>query len=102
MTALNSAIHELDRATTTPELVRATQTLCGLKDLEAAPTLIKVLGFNNPAVGAVATQGLIDLGRDVVVLVMIVILSTSRNKTRCNRYCRIKQRRNYYQIIRVG
>ena len=70
MTALNSAIHELDRATTTPELVRATQTLCGLKDLEAAPTLIKVLGFNNPAVGAVATQGLIDLGRDVVPMLL--------------------------------
>ena len=70
MTALNSAIHELDHATTTPELVRATQTLCGLKDLEAAPTLIKVLGFNNPAVGAVATQGLIDLGRDVVPMLL--------------------------------
>jgi phycocyanobilin lyase beta subunit len=69
--ALQKAILALDRATTTSELVEATQTICGLKDLEAAPTLIKVLGFNNPAVGAVATQGLIALGRDVVpILVM--------------------------------
>ena len=51
--ALQKAILALDRATTTSELVEATQTICGLKDLEAAPTLIKVLGFNNPAVGAV-------------------------------------------------
>jgi phycocyanobilin lyase beta subunit len=65
------AILALDSATTTPELVAATQTICGLKDLEAAPTLIKVLGFNNPAVGAVATQGLIALGRDVVPILVV-------------------------------
>jgi phycocyanobilin lyase beta subunit len=33
--------------------------------------LIKVLGFNNPAVGAVATQGLIALGRDVVPILLV-------------------------------
>ena len=69
--ALPKAILALDRATTTSELVEATQTICGLKDLEAAPTLIKVLGFNNPAVGAVATQGLIALGRDVVPILVV-------------------------------
>ncbi|ABB26869.1 phycocyanobilin lyase beta subunit [Synechococcus sp. CC9902] len=69
--ALQKAILALDRATTTSELVKATQTICGLKDLEAAPTLIKVLGFNNPAVGAVATQGLIALGRDVVPILVV-------------------------------
>ena len=69
--ALQKAILALDRATTTSELVEATQTICGLKDLEAAPTLSKVLGFNNPAVGAVATQGLIALGRDVVPILVV-------------------------------
>ena len=68
--ALQKAILALDRATTTSELVEGTRTISGLKDLEAAPTLIKVLGFNNPAVGAVATQGLIDLGRDVVPMLL--------------------------------
>ena len=69
--ALQTAILALDRATTTSELVAATQTICGLRDLDAAPSLIKVLGFNNPAVGAVATQGLIALGRDVVPILLV-------------------------------
>ena len=68
---LQKAVLALDRATMTSELVKATQTLCGLRNLEAAPTLIKVLGFNNPAVGAVATQGLIALGRDVVPTLLV-------------------------------
>ena len=68
---LQKAVRALDEARTTPELVQATQTICGLMDLAAAPTLIKVLGFNNPAVGVVATQGLIALGRDVVPILLV-------------------------------
>lgn len=64
--ALDSAIRHLDDARTTPELVRATKAICALKDPAAAPTLIKVLGYNNPAVAAVATQGLVALGRAIV------------------------------------
>ena len=60
-TALDQALQTLERATSTPELVKATQALCALNDLEAAKPLVKVLGFNNPAVAAVATQGLIQL-----------------------------------------
>ncbi len=64
--ALDSAIRHLDDARTTPELVRATKAVCALQDPAAAPTLIKVLGYNNPAVAAVATQGLVALGRAIV------------------------------------
>ena len=64
-TALADAIRHLDQASSTPELVQATRALCALQDPEAADTLINVLGFNNPAVAAVATQGLIQLGRAV-------------------------------------
>ena len=64
--ALDSAIRRLDDARTTPELVQATKAVCTLEDPAAAPTLIKVLGYNNPAVAAVATQGLIALGRAIV------------------------------------
>ena len=32
---------------------------------------MKVLGFNNPAVAAVATQGLIQLGRDIVPILLV-------------------------------
>lgn len=67
---LQEAIQQLDRATDTPELVRATQTLCNLENPDAAPTLVKVLGFNNPAVAAIATQGLIALGRDIVPILL--------------------------------
>ena len=70
-TALDQALLTLDGATSTPELVRATQALCALNDLEAARPLIKVLGFNNPAVAAVATQGLIQLGRDIVPTLLV-------------------------------
>ena len=54
-TALDQALQTLEQATSTPELVKATQALCALNDLEAAKPLVKVLGFNNPAVAAVAT-----------------------------------------------
>ncbi len=70
-TALEQALHTLERATSTPELVRATRAICALNDLEAAKPLVKVLGFNNPAVAAVATQGLIQLGRDIVPTLLV-------------------------------
>ena len=66
MTDLTTAVMELDRATSTPELVQATRGICTLNDANAAPTLIKVLSYNNPAVAAIATQGLIALGRAIV------------------------------------
>ena len=69
--ALSDAIRNLDRASSTPELVQATRALCALGDPEAAETLVKVLGFNNPAVAAVATQGLIQLGRTIVPTLLI-------------------------------
>ena len=69
--ALRDAIETLDRASSTPELVAATRALCNLDDPEAAETLVKVLGFNNPAVASVATQGLIQLGRDVVPTLLV-------------------------------
>ena len=56
---LQEAIRNLDQATTTPELIQATQAICALQDPDAATALIKVLGFNNPGVASVATQGLI-------------------------------------------
>ena len=70
-TALADAIRHLDQARSTPELVQATRALCALQDPEAADTLINVLGFNNPAVAAVATQGLIQLGRDIVPTLLV-------------------------------
>ena len=67
---LSSAIRDLDHASTTPDLIQATRSLSSLKDLKAAPKLIEVLSFNNPAVGAVAMGGLIALGPDVVPILL--------------------------------
>ena len=63
---LKAAFARLDQATSTPELVKATRALASLQDPRAAETLIKVLGFNNPAVASVATEGLIRLGCSIV------------------------------------
>ena len=67
---LCSAIRDLDHARTTLDLIQATRSLSTLRDLKAAPKLIEVLSFNNPAVGAVAMGGLIALGPDVVPILL--------------------------------
>ena len=63
---LATALDALDRATDTPSLVIAAQTVVQLHNPKAAPSLIKTLGYNNPAVAAVATKGLISLGNNIV------------------------------------
>lgn len=68
---LTAAFARLDQATSTAELVQATRAIASLQDPEAAETLIKVLGFNNPAVASVATEGLIRLGCAVVPKLLV-------------------------------
>ena len=68
---LKAAFARLDQATSTPELVKATRALASLQDPGAAETLIKVLGFNNPAVASVATEGLIRLGCSIVPQLLV-------------------------------
>ena len=68
---LKAAFARLDQATSTPELVKATRALASLQDPRAAETLIKVLGFNNPAVASVATEGLIRLGCSIVPQLLV-------------------------------
>ena len=68
---LTAAVARLEQATSTPELVQATRGLASLRDPDAAETLIKVLGFNNPAVASVASEGLIRLGRSIVPRLLV-------------------------------
>ena len=68
---LTAAVARLEQATSTPELVQATRSLASLRDPDAAETLIKVLGFNNPAVASVASEGLIRLGRSIVPRLLV-------------------------------
>ena len=68
---LTAAVVRLEQATSTPELVQATRALSSFQDPDAAETLIKVLGFNNPAVASVASEGLIRLGRSIVPRLLV-------------------------------
>ena len=68
---LTAAVEQLERARSTPELVKATSAIADLQDSDAADALIKVLGFNNPAVASVATAGLIRLGRPIVPQLLV-------------------------------
>lgn len=60
---LIAAVEEADSAL---KLHQAVEKLASVKSPEAIPTLIKVLGFNNPGAAVAATEGLISLG-DVVI-----------------------------------
>ena len=62
LSSLEKTIANLQKAKTTPELIRETKKLCTFNTIGAIPTLIEVLGYNNPAVASVATAGLIQLG----------------------------------------
>ena len=68
---LEGAIANLQAAKTTPELIRATKSLCNLHTVDAISALIEVLGFNNPAVASVATAGLIELGSQAVPSLLV-------------------------------
>jgi phycocyanobilin lyase beta subunit len=61
---LIAAVEEADSA---PKLVRAVAELSAWGAAEAAPTLIRVLGFNNPGAAVAAVDGLVAMGKPAVV-----------------------------------
>lgn len=60
---LITAVNEADSAV---KLFQAVEKLASAKSPEAIPTLIQVLGFNNPGAAVAATEGLISLGEVVI------------------------------------
>ncbi|MDX1977393.1 MAG: HEAT repeat domain-containing protein [Pseudanabaenaceae cyanobacterium bins.68] len=56
----------VDQASSRVELIETVQKLVAQRSLLAVPTLIKVLGYNNPGAAAIAMEGLIDLGTAAV------------------------------------
>lgn len=60
---LITAVNEADSAV---KLFQAVEKLASVKSPEAIPTLIQVLGFNNPGAAVAATEGLISLGKVVI------------------------------------
>lgn len=63
-TELIRAVEEADSAL---KLLKAVQELAKIASEEAIPTLIKVLGYNNPGAAVAAVDGLIQLGEPAVI-----------------------------------
>ena len=63
-TELIRAVEEADSAF---KLLKAVQELAKTASEEAIPTLIKVLGYNNPGAAVAAVDGLIQLGEPAVI-----------------------------------
>lgn len=60
-------IQAVAQADSAPNLVESVQALAARHSQEAIPTLIAVLGYNNPAAAMAAVQGLIQLGEPAVM-----------------------------------
>ncbi len=63
---VSQLIQAVEQASEPAVLVAAVQALVAAKDKEAIPTLIAVLGYNNPTAAIAAVGGLIELGADSV------------------------------------
>jgi len=59
---LQQLIHRLRQAGSSEELLLATRELAGCGEVDAAPALVEVLGFNNPGAAVAAVDGLVALG----------------------------------------
>ena len=63
---VNQLISAVEKADSAPELFQAVSKLAESESTEAIPTLIQVLGYNNPGAAVAATEGLIALGTSVI------------------------------------
>lgn len=66
MTAIQTLIQAVEAATTPKQLIEAVQALAAQKSAAAIPTLIAVLGYNNPGAALMAVEGLVQLGQTAV------------------------------------
>ena len=62
MTEVAKLIEAVDKADSADKLLDAVENLADARSLEGIPTLIQVLGFNNPGAAVAAVDGLIKIG----------------------------------------
>lgn len=62
LTPFDICLQAVDDADSAQGLLDAVEDLAALKDERSIPTLIQVLGFNNPGASVAAVEGLIQLG----------------------------------------
>ena len=66
MSEVRQLIEAVDRADSADLLLKTVEDLAEAKDRAAIPTLVEVLGFNNPGAAVAAVDGLIQIGEPVV------------------------------------
>ena len=66
MTEVAKLIEAVDKADSADKLLEAVENLADAVSEAAIPTLIQVLGFNNPGAAVAAVDGLIKIGDPVV------------------------------------
>ena len=66
MSEVAKLIEAVDKADSADKLLEAVENLADAASTEAIPTLIQVLGFNNPGAAVAAVDGLIEIGEPVV------------------------------------
>ncbi len=59
-------IEAVNKADSADGLLEAVEDLAAVKAVEAIPTLVEVLGYNNPGAAVAAVDGLIEIGEPVV------------------------------------
>lgn len=64
--SLTALIHAIDQADSTTRLTEAVHHLAEARLREAIPTLITILGYNNPGAAVAAVEGLVYLGEPAV------------------------------------
>lgn len=64
--SIQNLIQAVQKADSPPQLIAAVQALVEVSSEAAIPTLIAVLGYNNPGAAAIAVEGLIRLGSTAV------------------------------------
>jgi len=67
---LESAITQLEQASSAEDLIGATRHLAALAEPGAADSLMSVLGFNNPGAALAAVDGLIAIGPEAVPVIL--------------------------------
>ncbi|MGK7937054.1 MAG: HEAT repeat domain-containing protein [Xenococcaceae cyanobacterium] len=59
-------IEAVNQADSADGLLEAVEDLAAVKAVEAIPTLVEVLGYNNPGAAVAAVDGLIEIGEPVI------------------------------------
>lgn len=67
---LESAIAQLEQASSAEDLIGATRRLAALAEPGAADSLMSVLAFNNPGAALAAVDGLIAIGPEAVPVIL--------------------------------